>query len=105
MKIYQSGSYSVKIYIAGAMNIIEQACREHVVKGLCVNIKPNKYIYTYGEETGAEIELINYPKYPKSNEEIWVEAVCLGNKLMSALFCGSFTVMDGEKAITYDRRI
>jgi hypothetical protein len=101
---YTSDSYWVKIYVAGPVNEIEQVCREYVTKGLCVNIKENKYIYKYGEETGVEIELINYPKYPEGPGFIWHDACELASKIMERICCGSYTVMDKEKVVTYDRR-
>jgi hypothetical protein len=104
MKTYESESYWVKIYIAGDMSQIEQACREYVTKGLCVNIKANKYIYTYGEETGAEIELINYPKYPKGPAIIWEDALNLAHMIMNKIYAGSYTVMDRKEVYTFDRR-
>lgn len=104
METYKAHTYWVKIYIAGPVHEIEQVCREFVLTGLCVSIKENKYIYTYGEEIGTEIELIRYPKYPKDESEILELAKELANKIMNKIKCGSFTLMDSNEAITYDRR-
>ena len=52
--------------------------------GLCVNVQPNKYIYTGGEETGAVVELINYPKFPEDKDEIRSKAWCLAVRLRTA---------------------
>jgi hypothetical protein len=104
MKTYTSKSYWVKIYIAGPMEMIEQCCREFVLPGGCVNITPNKYIYTHGEETGAIIEIIEYPKYPSDENSIRDKAIDLAQFIMEQLHQGSYTVMDNKQVITYDRR-
>ena len=104
VKSFDGESYWVKIYIAGPVHEIEQVCREHVLKGGCINIKQNKYIYTHGEETGVEIEFINYPKYPAGPSVIWEDAKELAHKIMNTIHAGSYTVMDRKEVYTFDRR-
>lgn len=104
MKSYSGDSYWVKIYIAGPLHEIEQICRKYVLTGNCVNIKENKYIYTHGEETGVEIELINYPKYPQGPIQIWNDARNLAHIIMEEICAGSYTVMDRKEVYTFDRR-
>lgn len=103
-QVFYGKSYWAKIYIAGSIEQIEQVCREFVQQGLCVNVKRNKYIYKYGEETGAEIELIQYPKYPADEQDILEKAAELAEILLDRLCAGSYTIMDKEKVLTYDRR-
>jgi|SRR3989338_5311469 len=38
--------------------------------GLCVTVTPTNFIYTNGREDGVVIGLINYPRFPKTKEEI-----------------------------------
>lgn len=104
MQTFEGKTYWCKIYTAGPVEFIEQCCRETVMSGLCVNIKENKYIYKMGEETGVEIEFINYPKYPDTPESIWDKAVTLGQTIMERTYQGSYTVMDANRVVTYDRR-
>lgn len=104
MNTYRESSYWVRIYIAGDLAVIEYTCRAYVTQGLCVNVTPNKYIYKYGEETGAIIELIQYPKYPDKSEMIWAQAECLANSLLDKLHAGSYTIMDSSEVYTFDRR-
>ncbi|HEY6436704.1 MAG TPA: hypothetical protein VIY47_08940 [Ignavibacteriaceae bacterium] len=44
--------------------------RECLREGLCVTINPTSFIYKGGEETGFEIGLINYPRFPVSQEDL-----------------------------------
>lgn len=99
-------TYWAKIYIAGSISQIEQVCREYVIPGGCVTVTPTNYIYTMGEESGAEIGLINYPRFPKSNprEELLEQAVELGGLICEKCFQGSFTVMTSDDTYFFSRR-
>ena len=99
-------TYWAKIYIAGPVAEIEQICREYCMKGSCVTVTPTKYIYTMGEEVGAEIGLINYPRFPKDNPKLTLlhEAVELGEEICAKTFQGSFTVMTPDNTYFYSRR-
>lgn len=48
-----------------------QAIRQYVDKvGLCVSITDLDYIFPGGNEPGLAVGLINYPRFPKSPEDI-----------------------------------
>lgn len=102
--IKKADTYWAKIFIAGPIEQIEQTCREYALKGACVTVTPTKFIYTYGEETGVEIGLINYPRFPKKNEDIRAEAEALGFALLEECCQGSFTVMAQDETTFYSRR-
>jgi len=102
-----------KIYIAGPLAVIEQTCRDWCMEGACVTVTPTNYIYTMGEESGAEIGLIHYPRFPKvppgdshpiAQTMITEEAIHLGEQIMKDACQGSFTVMTPEKTFFYSRR-
>ena len=44
---------------------------------LCVSVTPTHFVYVDGEEEGAFVELINYPRFPSSPEEITTQAIGL----------------------------
>lgn len=99
-------TFWAKIYIAGPIAQIEQVCREFVMKGSCVTVTPTNYIYTMGEESGAEIGLIHYPRFVKKFPRIQLieEAEELGFKLLEECCQGSFTIMTPETTYFYSRR-
>jgi len=102
---YTEASYSVKIYIAGPIDLIHQSCRKFVNRTrICVNVTPNHYIFPYGEQPGAIIELIQYPKYPAQNEDIFLTAIELGYAICEECHQGSFTITDRNISKTFDRR-
>lgn len=60
-----------RIFIAGNVDIIRQACRKFCSNvGLCVTVTPTHYIYKGGEEDGVIIGLINYARFPKGANEL-----------------------------------
>ncbi len=46
---------------------ITRACKQ---LPLCVSVTPTIYIYPTGQEQGAIIGIINYPRFPESNSEL-----------------------------------
>lgn len=76
-------TFWVKIYMAGPIDAIKQTCREFCGKaGLCVTVEPTTFIYTGGEEEGAAIGLINYPRFPTSPDHVADEAMELADHLL-----------------------
>jgi hypothetical protein len=65
---------------------VEQLCHDKI--GLCVTITPTTFIYSrrtitpYGWENGCFIELIQYPRFPDSEENIKNTALKLAKILM-----------------------
>jgi len=51
----------------------------------CVTITPTEYHYVDGNEDGAIIGFINYPRFPKEGDEIIDRAFALAEKLMVGL--------------------
>ena len=98
-------SHPVQIYIAGDADIARQVCREYCFEeGLCVNIQPNEYIYTGGSEIGVRVELINYPRFPKTEKELVLIAKNLGFNLMFAMFQSSFSIQTPTTTTWISRR-
>ena len=97
-------TYWAKIYIAGPIEQIEQVCRAFCERGACVTVTPTNYIYTMGEESGAEIGLINYPRFPKEPADIFEMAEDLACDLLEQCHQGSFTIMTPDDTYFYSRR-
>lgn len=92
-------THVIKIYIAGDRNLARQVLQEYVMKGMCVSISEEEYIYTMGNETGIVVNLINYPRFPKTHEEMLKEATELAEYLIEKLHQGSCTIVDYHGAI------
>lgn len=73
----------VQIFIAGDIGQITNYCRYFcMLQGLCVTIEPTTFVYTGGLETGAAIRLINYPRFPSTEEALMDLAERLANELI-----------------------
>jgi hypothetical protein len=78
-----STTYQVKIFIAGDLSQIRKTCRSYCMCGLCITITPTEFVYTGGMETGAEIGLINYARFPLETSKIDGHAMNLARQLMA----------------------
>jgi len=103
MTIKQTDTFWAKIYIAGPIAGIEQCCRDYCQKGLCVTVTPTNYIYTGGEQTGAIIGLINYARFPMTEEFIEESMIELGGKIMISLHQLSFSVETPKDTRYFER--
>lgn len=97
-------SYYVWIYIAGDADVIKHACREFCQAGLCVTVEPLDFIYTGGEESGARIGLINYPRFPSTPDDIWQKAHDLALFIRNKTFQDSVLIMDKGKTLWMSKR-
>ncbi len=61
---------------------IRKLCDKFVERGLCVTIQELDFIYTGGREPGVKIGLINYPRFPKSEDEVYNTAIELAELLI-----------------------
>ena len=94
MTTTQAITYRVIIFISGPLDVIEQTCRSSCLAiGLCVTVTPTRFIYAGGEETGAEIGLLNYPRFPADPAEINYKARHLANLLLLATYQRSVLVV------------
>lgn len=99
-----SSTYWVKIYLSGPIDQYKQVCREFVIQGLCVTINETLFIYTGGEEYGVEIGLINYPRFPVSEENLLSTATLLADKLRNIGYQHSYLIMTPETTIWNSNR-
>lgn len=91
-------TFTIRIYLSGPIEVAKQIIREHVMeKPLCVTIEPTTFIYTGGEEQGYVVGLVNYPRFPKSPEEIANRAEELATLLRDRTFQRSALVVTPEK--------
>jgi hypothetical protein len=105
MEVKIEKTFWAKIYLSGPLNIIEQVCREECFEeGLCVTVDKTKFIYTGGEELGAVIGLINYPRFPKTQEEVENRAKKLGLRILDKVKQNSVLIMTSEKTEWISKR-
>ncbi len=100
MKTIANPSFSVRIHIAGDIDVARQWLRRECVReGLCVTLKAEEFIYTHGMEAGVEIGMENYPRFPKTADEILARAVIIAEGLMVELCQSSAMIVTPTEAI------
>lgn len=80
------------------LEIAKMLCQTYVNnKGECVSFTPTNYIYTNGGEPGVIVEFIQYPRFPRTEEEILNRALELAEMLMKELSQYKVTVITADK--------
>lgn len=68
------------------ITVVKDVCHDFVDKiKLCVTVTPTEFIYVNGEEPGAIVGLINYPRFPMAPADLEDRLLELGVRLKSAL--------------------
>jgi hypothetical protein len=94
MKTTDVPTFWARIFIAGNLATIKETCQAYCDEvGLCVTVERSHYIYTDGDEHGAAIGLINYPRFPSTPEEIFERAEKLAFRIMDECDQKSFSIM------------
>lgn len=106
-KIMTASAYKVEVFIgADDFNLATDLCTDFCTKvGLCVTVEALNFAYSNGSCAGVRIGLINYARFPKSQEQIWDTALGLAHFLKQSLGQGSFTVQDHEQSYFFTTRI
>ncbi len=99
MKCTEAPSYPVSIFIAGDQSDAVTECLNYCEVGLCVTVTETRYVYTGDEDFGLIIGLINYPRFPKTPEEIWAHAEALAALLRLRLGQQSYTIQGPDKTV------
>lgn len=105
LKIGRTETFWVKIYLAGDIEVAKQICRAFCLDyGACVTVSPCEYIYTGGQETGYVVGLINYPRFPSTEEIVMYKANVLAEKLIDGTCQLSASIETPKETIWLSRR-
>ncbi len=89
--------YSRKVY---SMDRVRKICDEWVNEiGDCVTITPTEFRYLNGNEPGVIIGYIQYPRFPRSADEIDERAIELAERLMLKLKQNRVTITTPRDSI------
>ena len=82
---------------------VENTLQEYVNRvGLCVTITPTRYVYTDGQEDGVIIGLINYPRYPKYEDDLRALAMEIGRLVLNTFNQNRVTVEYPDMSLTLE---
>ena len=97
-KIVDVESCPISIFIAGSPALAKEAAQRYCDQiGLCVTVTETEYVYTGGSEKGVVIGLINYPRFPKTEDELFDRACDLGDWMLHALDQQSYSIQTPTK--------
>lgn len=92
--------YSKEVH---SLEAVRNVCREYVNEvGLCVSVTPTEFIYMDGEEPGAIVGFINYPRFPSVTEEIEGRASELAKGLKHALGQNRVSIVYPLKTVMFE---
>lgn len=100
----EAPTFRADIHIAGSRAAATEACREFCLRGLCVTIAEEDFIYTGGMESGVRIGLINYPRFPSDSQAIFDKALTLARFLIERLHQQSCCVVADVSTVWLSRR-
>lgn len=93
------------VYVAGEYaDAVASLRRQCIEDGLCVTITPTKFVYTGGAEDGVAVGFINYPRFPKTPEEIMARAVGVAERLIVDLYQLSASIVGPTETVWLTRR-
>lgn len=103
--ITHAPTFRFDIFIAGDLAQAKQVCREYCLNvGLCVTVEPVEFIYTGGEEIGVRVGLINYPRFPTTEDALLGHAAALATILMQRLCQHSYSIVGPRETEWFSRR-
>jgi hypothetical protein len=101
----QTSSYPVSVFVGGDPYLAESICRRYCDNvGFCVTVTPTEYVYTEGQTEGVIVGLINYPRFPATQDDIWARAEELAHLLREELDQESFTIQAPDKTVWFSWR-
>lgn len=92
------------IHIAGDARAARLICQEFVLRGLCVSISDETFVYTGGREEGVRVGLINYPRFPCEPADLLATAKELATTLIEQLHQSSCTIVTPTETHFMSRR-
>lgn len=67
--------------IQHSLDELERSLQRICDRGCCVSLIPCKYIYKDGNEQGAVVRLINYPRFPSDMASLKTKALAIAKEL------------------------
>lgn len=98
-------SFTYEIFMAGDIQEGKRFLTAYAGNdGACWSVEPTEYIYSGGRELGFIVRFINYPRFPRSKNEIKNEALNLATHLLFTLGQGSCSVVGPDETYWLTRR-
>jgi len=98
-------AWPITIFMAGPIDLAKKVCQAECDReGLCVTVEPTTYIYTGDSEEGFRIGLINYARFPATQEKLLDRARKLARLLLERCGQTSFSIVTPETSYYYSTK-
>ncbi|RKZ80718.1 MAG: hypothetical protein DRQ35_01725 [Gammaproteobacteria bacterium] len=105
MEIKIEDTYRIAIHMAGDFATAKSLCKKFAWDSpTCVTVKPQTFIYTGGLEEGVEIGLVNYPRFPKTEDQLVGIAKRLTEMLIEEMHETSALIVTDQQTFWLSRR-
>jgi hypothetical protein len=85
-------------------DVLKQVCQKYCDEtGFCVTYTETEYIYTTGNEPGAIVGIINYPRFPSDAKTLRERAITLAKLLQKAANQYKVTVVMPDETVMIER--
>jgi len=96
---FREGYTDIMHNIDEVKEICQQYCNE---VGLCVTITPTNFVYVNGQERGCFVGLINYPRFPDTQEHILKQALELAKLFLEKFKQLKVSIICNDKTYTIE---
>jgi len=112
MKITQAKTYEAKLYCGlkegyeGPVHTVDEVyevCKSYCdMFGFCVTVTPTQFVYKNGDEDGAIIGIINYPRFPATKRELKKHIEVIVKILLDKFKQNRISVVYPDKTVMYE---
>jgi ferredoxin len=96
-------TWTASIFMAGDIGTAKQVAREFCrTVGFCLSIRPERFIYTGGEESGFCVTVIQYPKFQQPEHELWDVTVFIADLIRDRCCQRSYTIISTDRTLWSD---
>lgn len=82
---------------------VEHILQEYCDKfGFCFSLTPTRFIYKNGNEDGCVVGIINYPRFPETEQSLKEKAIYIGNYLLDYLNQQKISIVCTDETIMLD---
>jgi len=98
------GSYCKDTKTEVGPKVLKEICQEYCDEiGFCVTFTPTQFFYTKGNEPGAIVGCINYPRFPRLNKENKKKVITLAKRLMKAANQHRVSIVMPDETVMLER--
>jgi len=97
MKTKTIQTFEINIFISGPLAAIEDVCRAEMRReDYCVTVTPTRFVFGGGDQEGARVGLLSYPRKPCPDAVLRNRAEKLARELLDGLHQNTALIVDPD---------